>query len=178
MTNRRLRLLSLLAAAMLLVGGACSDDDNDDAAGGDEGGDQTTTSQDSSTEVTTTPGVTLTAALSGAEEVPGPGVDDGVGTAEVRLDGEQVCYVMNVTMGETPTAGHIHEAAKGVSGPVVVDLKPTFEPGESAFTAEGCAAPPNQELLARIGTEPAAFYVNVHTAEHPNGAVRGQLALQ
>ena len=182
MNNRRLRLLSLLVIAALAVGGACSDDEGDQEGGGDEGADSTNTSlvvpPGGNTEVTTSPGVTLGASLTGAEEVPGPGIDNGVGTAELRVGENQVCYVLKVTMGEKPTAAHIHEGLKGASGGVVVNFEPTFAAGESAFTAEKCVEPSDSAVLARIASDPSAFYVNVHTAEHPNGAVRGQLAKQ
>ena len=33
---------------------------------------------------------------------------DGAGVAEVSIEGEEVCYKLNATMGEMPTAAHIH----------------------------------------------------------------------
>ena len=82
----------------------------------------------------------LKARLSGAEEFPGPGVTDGVGAVLVDITGTKVCYDLKVTMGEKPTKAHIHQGAKGASGPVVVDLNPAFEPGESAFNARSRAS--------------------------------------
>jgi hypothetical protein len=32
-------------------------------------------------------------------------------------------------------------------------------------------------LYDEIASSPSSFYVNVHTSDHPNGAVRGQLAV-
>ena len=70
---------------------------------------------------------------------------------------------------------HIHQGAKGASGPPVVDLRPSFTPGESAFEAKSCVDLPADTAAKLIG-DPAAYYVNVHTDAHPGGAVRGQLA--
>jgi hypothetical protein len=41
--------------------------------------------------------------------------------------------------------------------------------------AAGCASGLDRALLHEILTSPASFYVNVHTADFPPGAVRGQL---
>lgn len=164
---RRLFALGALGA-VVLVSTACGDD------GGDQGGGEAV-----ETTVTTaapeTSEVGLVAELSGKDEVPGPGVTDGTGLAEVRVAGEELCYKLNATMGEKPTAAHIHQGAQGASGGVVVNLEPTFTPGESAFKAESCIKP-EAAVVAPIVENPAGFYVNVHTAEHPNGALRGQLA--
>lgn len=37
------------------------------------------------------------------------------------------------------------------------------------------AVPPNQLIGQAIFAPPPAFYVNIHTAAFPNGAIRGQL---
>lgn len=116
---------------------------------------------------------TYHASLSGAEEVPGPGDPDGVGRAEVsvsdRLD--ELCYeIAGVSGIGTPTAAHIHQGAKGVAGPPVVTLD-TPRDGSS----KGCANAP-ESVADAIKANPSGFYVNVHNAEFPNGAIRGQLA--
>jgi hypothetical protein len=118
--------------------------------------------------------VTLKAALTGAEEVPGPGANPAVGAAQVEVSGTRICPDLNVTMGEKPTAAHIHQGAKGTSGPVFIDLQPEFTPGESAFTSKKCVDVPADKAAALI-SNPSGYYLNVHSAEHPNGAVRGQL---
>jgi len=68
------------------------------------------------------------------------------------------------------TAAHIHEAPAGAPGPVVVTLAPPTS-GESS----GCVSA-DRELIVEILRDPAAYYVNVHNAEFPAGAVRGQLS--
>ena len=59
--------------------------------------------------------------------------------------------------------------------PVVVDLLPAFAPGEAAFEAKSCVDLP-ADLAAKLIADPGAYYVNVHTEAHPDGAMRGQLA--
>jgi hypothetical protein len=162
-----LRLFALgVFGAVVLVSAACGDDDG---GGGEAVETTTTTSAPAPSEVS------LAAELSGKDEVPGPGVTPGTGLADVRITGEELCYTLHATMGETPTAAHIHQGATGAAGPVVINLMPTFTKGESAFDAEGCIKPDAAQAAA-VSASPDGFYVNVHTAEHPNGAMRGQLA--
>lgn len=165
-----------LAAIVLTLGlagglGACGGDDEDD---GTEVSTETTASGEK-TDGTEGRAATLKAPLSGAEEVPGPGADPAVGAALVEVSATQVCSDLKVTMGEKPTKAHIHRGAKGTSGPVVVDLNPTFTPGESAFTSKSCVDAPAETTAALIA-DPAGHYLNIHSAAHPDGAVRGQLA--
>lgn len=176
------RSLALATAATLLFAGAACGDDDDDSAAEPAGDETTSSSAAASAETTaTTAGGTpatgssvLAAVLTGAEEVPGPGVADATGGAELTFEPGKVCYVLNVAMGEKPTAAHIHQGAKGTAGDVVVNLGPAFELGEATHDATGCADA-DQAVLDSILAGPAGFYVNVHTAEHPAGAVRGQL---
>ena len=113
----------------------------------------------------------LTATLNGANEVPGPGDADGVGTATIRVNPgrEQVCYIISVTGIAPATMAHIHEAVAGSSGPVVVSLAvPT------SGTSQGCVTI-SRELAKEIIQDPSEYYVNVHNAEFRPGAVCGQL---
>ena len=74
------------------------------------------------------------------------------------------------------TDAHIHEAAFGVSGNIVIplmngaDLNLSPESG----SAEGSIAY-NQTLFTRILAGPANFYVNLHSNAAPLGFARGQL---
>jgi hypothetical protein len=118
--------------------------------------------------------VTLNAIMTGAEEFPGPGVKDGIGSFVINLAGTKGCYDLKATLGEKPLKAHIHSGVKGSSGPVLVDLMPTFESGESAFEAKSCVELP-ADSAAKLLANPAGFYVNIHTEAHPDGAMRGQL---
>jgi hypothetical protein len=66
------------------------------------------------------------------------------------------------------SAAHIHMAAKGKAGAVVV---PLCGPCTSAVTGTATITP---ALLAAFNKH--LLYVNVHTAKNPNGEIRGQLA--
>ena len=123
--------------------------------------------------------VTLEAELSGANEVPGPGDGDGSGGARVTVDvrAQRVCYAISVRNITLPAAAaHIHRGSAGVAGPVRVTLnRPTRVTGTAIGLAFGCERNISKALLRRIRSNPAAFYVNVHTSDFPDGAVRGQL---
>jgi hypothetical protein len=113
------------------------------------------------------PAVTLT----GNAEVPGPGDTDGRGTATVTLnpDKGEVCYSLTVVNIQEATAAHIHEGAVGKAGAVKVALD-TPKTG----TAMGCKQA-DAALIQAIMQNPDNYYVNIHNAEFPQGALRGQL---
>lgn len=114
----------------------------------------------------------LTATLSGAAEVPGPGDADGKGTAELRVNPGQgsVCYSVTYSGIDAPSAAHIHTGAAGVAGGVVVPLKVG-----AGGAIEGCAGVTREQAMALIQS-PETFYVNLHNAAFPGGAIRGQLS--
>ena len=115
-------------------------------------------------------GMKLTATLSGGAEVPGPGDSDGTGSFSARLipgKGE-LCYKLVVSGIAAATGAHIHTGAATEAGPVASPL--TVGDG----TAETCTTIAT-DLAHAIARSLAGFYVNVHNAEFPNGAVRGQL---
>jgi hypothetical protein len=117
----------------------------------------------------------LVAALTGAVEVPGPGDPDGNGTSYIDIRSRtEVCF--RYTVGEIAgaTAAHIHAGAAGTAGPVVVPLlTPTTT--VTGMTAEGCTPGVDPDLIRDLREDPSDYYVNVHNAEFPNGAIRGQL---
>lgn len=112
----------------------------------------------------------FSAPLTGAAEVPGPGDTDGTGFAVVAFNGTTLTYTILAQNIAAPTAAHIHTGAAGVSGDVLVNFNPQFIAG----TAIGTVSVP-ADTAARIIGNPAGFYVNVHNADFPNGAIRGQL---
>jgi hypothetical protein len=116
----------------------------------------------------------LVTTLSGRAEIPGPGDPDGTGAAAVTIDRAtgEICADLRVSNIATATAAHIHRGLPTESGPVVVDFGAFLPRPASA----GCvmAAP---ALATEIATNPNGFYVNVHNAEFPAGAVRGNLAV-
>ncbi len=114
--------------------------------------------------------------LSGTAEIPGPGDEDATGTAAITIDfsNSQICYNVTVQNVTLPAAAmHIHMGNADESGPVVVPFDKA--PDESG-NATGCVAVSDMDVLNQIATSPAGFYVNVHTSDFPDGAVRGQVA--
>jgi hypothetical protein len=115
---------------------------------------------------------TLVTSMTGEREVPGPGDPDGTGSATVRLNihRQRVCYDLAVSDIAPATAAHIHIGRATVAGPVVVPLDPPTDGWSS-----GCAEGVDKGLIRAIIRHPNLYYVNVHNADYPAGAVRGQL---
>lgn len=123
------------------------------------------------------PGVLL-ADLAGDAEVPGPGDEGATGRFEAELVEGSLCIDVVVdALDGAVTAAHVHEGAAGAAGPPVVHIgTPTAAADASATWTDVCV-PVDGPLVERMATEPQRFYVNVHSAPFPDGAVRGQLAL-
>lgn len=106
------------------------------------------------------------------EAESGEGDPDGTGTAKIALfpDEGRICYVLEVEGIAPASAAHIHEAPEETAGPVVVPLEaPTKGRSRQCQAIDPALA---QEIL----DNPGDYYVNVHNADYPAGAVRGQLA--
>jgi hypothetical protein len=111
--------------------------------------------------------VPFTIELTGAAEVPGPGDPDGSGTATLTINPGtgQVCWTIEVADVEPIRAAHIHIAPSTAPGPIVVPFNPY---------SGGCTVVDRKLALAII-LNPSGYYVNVHNATYPAGALRGQL---
>jgi len=112
----------------------------------------------------------LTATLTGAAETP-PGKADGTGGFTVTVDPEtnDFCYSLWADKIGKPTMAHVHSGAAGASGPPILTLEVTGKDNDECLAVD-------KEKLDPIVANPAGYYVNVHTADFPGGAVRGQLA--
>jgi hypothetical protein len=113
-----------------------------------------------------TKGNSLHATLTGKAETP-KGDPDGRGTAEIKITGRRVCWEIKVARVQTIVAAHIHKGRPGTAGPVLV-------PFGKVFKAKGCTTT-TAAIAAAIQKTPSAYYVNVHNAKYPGGALRGQL---
>jgi hypothetical protein len=165
MRTRTLRGTVAVAALMLAMAGC-----GDEAEEAEDAARRTATTVTERAEGATR----LTATLNGASEAPTPGDPDGTGTATVNLDVSktEVCYEVAVQRIDRPVGMHIHEGEAGRSGNIVV---PLTTPTASDTTTTGCANV-DATLIGRIAANPDDFYINVHTAPYPQGAVRGQLS--
>lgn len=116
-------------------------------------------------------GTQFRAALTGAGAVPA-GDPDGSGVAEIRVLGglNQVCVQLEVSGISRATQAHIHRGAAGTSGTAVVNLDPP-----DADQDENDCDRVGDGLADDIQRNPGGFYVDVHTADHPEGAIRGQI---
>jgi hypothetical protein len=168
-----MKRLSLLFVALGILGSGCG--------------------SSSSTAPTTPTNPTFTATLSPANEVPAiVGAEAaGSGTATVTLvttkDGAgnvtsaTATFVVNLSgfpAGTPINISHIHQAAAGVNGSVVVNSGITagqnvLANGSGSFTASNLTVDP--ALANLILTNPAGFYFNVHSTLNPGGVARGQL---
>lgn len=124
-------------------------------------------------------GTILAASLNGANEAPvqgGPAVGDKDGAALqfVKVKGDKVSVAVKWRGTDRPTLLHIHQGAKGVNGGVKVDFTKLLEKAKGR-TVTGTVKVEDAALLDQLKSNPGGFYANLHTAEFPGGAVRGQL---
>jgi hypothetical protein len=105
--------------------------------------------------------------LSGDQEVPA--VKSAGAAAGAITIGDDGAVSGSVTAtGFTPTAAHIHQAAAGKNGPVIV---PFTKEGDKFSAPAGAKLTPDQMKAYKAGE----LYVNVHSAANPGGEVRAQL---
>lgn len=110
------------------------------------------------------------ARMTGDQEVPKEGAPGGRGLARLDVDPyeHRVCYELSYEGIGKPTGAHIHRGRFEENGRVVVDLE--FDRNGD----RGCV-PGNPRVLRDMQAQPQAYYVNLHTAEFPDGAIRGQV---
>jgi hypothetical protein len=123
--------------------------------------------------------VFMVAKLNGRNEVQEPGKPavgdpDGRALALVKIKGNRVSFALDYEGIGTPTLGHIHEGNAGVNGSVKVGLFSTPMPG-TVSAAAGSLIVQDPAVTPAIRSNPAGFYVNLHSDEFKGGAVRGQL---
>lgn len=116
------------------------------------------------------------AKLEGDQEVP-PLLTTAVGEASFSLNASRDTLCINLTVNGLSgpmTGAHIHEGPVGGIGSVVVDLT-GFIIG-SRVSAVITAPQLTPEFISKMMGN--AYYINVHTAAHPNGEIRGQIGLE
>jgi hypothetical protein len=126
------------------------------------------------------------AKLTGKEQVPMvKTAAKGEATFKVSKDGKEIMYKLIVKNIVDVTAAHIHEGSMGKNGGPVANLfiGPKKEGKFSGTLAEGTITEKDligslsgksiSDLIDMIKTGNA--YVNVHTDNHPDGEIRGQI---
>jgi hypothetical protein len=105
--------------------------------------------------------------LTGAEEVP-PATTQAKGSGSFRVAEDGTVSGSVTTEGIQGTMAHIHQAAKGQNGPVIV---PLTKNGDTYSVPEGKKLTPAQMDALKAGN----LYVNVHSDKYKGGEIRAQL---
>ncbi|MEX1131811.1 MAG: CHRD domain-containing protein [Flavobacteriales bacterium] len=115
----------------------------------------------------------FSARLDGMQEVPAV-TTDGMVVASLTLNAtrDTLCILGHFNGLSGPIMGlHIHDGVAGVNGPVLVDLTDMVAGNRLQAQLTGSAITP-EIIAAHVRGE---LYLNVHTAMHPNGEIRGQI---
>ena len=108
------------------------------------------------------------ATLTGAQEVPAV-ESAATGTAAIEVAADHSVTGSIETHGIEGTMAHIHQGAKGLTGPAIVTLQPD---GPNRWRV-----PPGTRLTdpQYSAWKSGDLYVNVHSAAHKAGEIRAQL---
>lgn len=106
--------------------------------------------------------------LVGASEVP-PVVTAATGSGSVTINPDMTVSGKVTVIAMEATAAHIHMAAAGANGPVIVPFTKTAD--NTFEAAPGARLTEAQYAAFKAGN----LYVNVHSAKHPGGEVRAQI---
>lgn len=117
-------------------------------------------------------GTVLEANLTGAEVVPPPGDTDGTGSfhATAYPAKNKICYRISASNIGTTTAAHLH--VDDAEDSVKLNLK---TPPQDGSSVRECRRGLSERSVRTVKNNPSNYYVDVHTDEFPDGAVRGQL---
>jgi hypothetical protein len=106
--------------------------------------------------------------LNGNAEVP-PVTTSAKGTGHITVMPDRTVSGSIKVSGLVPTVAHIHEGAFGKNGPPIITLTRT---ARDSFVVPAGARLTNAQYT---GFTSGNLYVNVHSAQHPNGEIRAQL---
>jgi hypothetical protein len=156
---RKLAFMGVFVIAAMVAG--CNDDD------------------DATDPTPVLPELKVSTTLSGANEVPA-NASTATGSVDGTLDQESRILSLNIMYSDsaasdsasadsifTPTAWHIHKGPADSTGAVVIDFGTDFK---TPFAFKDTLT---EAQVADL--KAGLYYVNIHTAEFPNGEIRGQL---
>lgn len=126
------------------------------------------------------------ARLSGVEEVPPVRTKaHGVAKFKVSSNERKIGYKLTVNDLKNFTVAHIHLGRRCMNGPIVAFLFGPINPDisvnhgvvEGIITEENLVGPLKGRPLSNLlnAMRAGRAYVNVHTAQNPNGEIRGQI---
>jgi len=110
--------------------------------------------------------------LSPSNQIPAIAGRNDSGMAIIRIVGEEVYYKVTVADLEATdaiTAGHIHEGEATENGTVFQNLEIT----DASQLDVTKTITLDENKLAKLKEDP--LYVNIHSTEHPDGLMRGQI---
>ncbi len=105
--------------------------------------------------------------LSGSHEVP-PVTTNAKADGTITIAADRSVSGSVATTGIDATMAHIHQAAAGKNGPIII---PLTKDGNKWVVPAGAKLTEAQEKAFKAGD----LYVNVHSAAHPGGEIRAQL---
>lgn len=125
------------------------------------------------------------APLSGENEVP-PVQSSATGLAEFTPPvNDSIKYRINITGISGATGAHIHSGQAGENGEVVADLLTSMKVNDVSYgmTIRGnlsdssLKGPMEGKTLEDlvVAMDSGQTYVNIHTTQHPDGEIRGQV---
>lgn len=109
-----------------------------------------------------------TLTLTGSQEVP-PVSTTATAQSTVKIASDKSVSGSITTTGIVGTAAHVHMAASGANGPVIVPLAKT---ADNVFSVLAGAKLTDEQYAAY---KAGHLYVNVHSAAYPGGEIRAQL---
>lgn len=110
----------------------------------------------------------MSISLKGSTEVP-PVTTSATGSGQITVLPDRTVSGSIKVSGLVPTMAHIHQGAAGKNGPPLITLIPTTH---DSFSVPAGTRLTNAQYMSFMTGE---LYVNVHSAQYPDGEIRAQL---
>ena len=117
--------------------------------------------------------ISFTVDLTGGAQVP-PVQTSGAGKAHLTYDPDSKVVTWSISfegLSSPTTMAHFHgPAAAGANAPVTIWLTKKGEPVTSPIKGEATLTPDQAQQFTE-----GLWYINVHSKDHPDGEIRGQV---